>query len=328
MIYSDKVYGDCEISDAAVLDLMQSSEMQRLKGINQYGSSTIFPDVTRFEHSVGAYLLLQKFDATREELIAALLHDIAHTAFSHITDFVYNRHIEQDFHDGMKKYFVMKSGIPGILSSHGIDVSKILDNEEKFTLMQKPFPDICADRIDYFFRDMLSIGAIDKGFVEETLKSLKVFGNELVFTNKDCARRFAEKFNLGNTIMWRTPLARLVFWAISSSMRMCMDERLIAEEDLFTTDNEVMQKMRESKNPEVKKLLSLLTPELEKKVAVVSENGDFDFRYKTKIRCVDPKILTGVKLLRLSEMDADYKKFVEDFMQRESNGFLVKVEGW
>ncbi len=328
MIYNDKVYGACEISDALVLDVMQSKEMQRLKGINQYGSSITFPDTNRFEHTMGVYLLLKKFGAEREELIAALLHDIAHTAFSHIGDFLFNRHIEQDFHEDVKKSFVMKSSIPKILLSNGVDAKQILDNDGRFTLMKKPFPDICADRIDYFFRDMLSMGAIDKPFVEETMKSLKTFGNEIVFVNKDAARKFAEKFNLGNTIMWRTPLARLTFWIISTSMRMCMAENLIVEDDLFTTDDEVMRKMKQSKNAEVKKLLSLLTPELEKKVSVVSDNGDFDFRYKTKIRCVDPKILTGIKLLRLSEIDESYKKSIEDFIQRESSGFLVKVEGW
>jgi len=50
---------------------------------------------TRFDHSVGVMLLIRKLgagsspaSALLKEQVAALLHDVSHTAFSHVIDYV------------------------------------------------------------------------------------------------------------------------------------------------------------------------------------------------------------------------------------------------
>ncbi|MCJ7703374.1 MAG: HD domain-containing protein, partial [Anaerolineales bacterium] len=87
MIYSDPVYGPVEITEPVLLDLMESRAIQRLHGVLQHGVSAlvgITSPTSRFEHSVGALLLVRRLGASLEEQVAALLHDISHTAFSHV----------------------------------------------------------------------------------------------------------------------------------------------------------------------------------------------------------------------------------------------------
>ena len=92
MRWQDRVYGEVSIEDPAILDLIGCATFQRLKGIRQAGPSALtfpFKDVTRFEHSLGVFILLRRLGAPRREQVAGLLHDISHTAFSHAVDFIY-----------------------------------------------------------------------------------------------------------------------------------------------------------------------------------------------------------------------------------------------
>ena len=61
MQWEDRVYGDVRIVDHAILSLIESPTFQRLRGVRQAGPSAIafaFKDVSRYEHSLGVYLLL------------------------------------------------------------------------------------------------------------------------------------------------------------------------------------------------------------------------------------------------------------------------------
>ena len=97
--YSDKVYGKIKITEPVVLDLMNCESMKRLKGIDQVGYSKPFfhyPRRTRFEHSVGVYLLLKKYNTPIEEQVSGLIHDISHSAFSHAIDYIMK--VENNYH--------------------------------------------------------------------------------------------------------------------------------------------------------------------------------------------------------------------------------------
>lgn len=102
MQINDKIYGTFEITDPLAKEIIKTKAMQRLKGICQYTTLCfIYPecDTTRFEHCLGVYFLLKKLNAPYEEQIAGLIHDIAHTAYSHLIDFVYNQGSTQEVHE-------------------------------------------------------------------------------------------------------------------------------------------------------------------------------------------------------------------------------------
>lgn len=70
MKYIDRVYGSFEITEPVILELINSSTLQRLNEIDQAGyQEPYFPGTahSRFEHSVGVYLLLKIYNAPIEE---------------------------------------------------------------------------------------------------------------------------------------------------------------------------------------------------------------------------------------------------------------------
>jgi hypothetical protein len=73
MYYEDTIYGNYEIQEPVILELINSPALQRLKGIDQAGYSHVyFPGIprSRFNHSLGVYLLLKRYGASIEEQIA------------------------------------------------------------------------------------------------------------------------------------------------------------------------------------------------------------------------------------------------------------------
>lgn len=80
ILIHDEIYGDHTISERVIVELLRSPPLLRLMGVYQYGATGLLgltPKVTRFEHSVGAFLLVRKVGASLEEQVAALLHDIS-----------------------------------------------------------------------------------------------------------------------------------------------------------------------------------------------------------------------------------------------------------
>src|SRR5579862_5825782 len=76
-------YGNFNVHEPVLLELFDSPALVRLKGVRQYGV-TYYADkkeYNRYEHSVGVWAILRRFNARLEEQIAGLLHDVSHTVF-------------------------------------------------------------------------------------------------------------------------------------------------------------------------------------------------------------------------------------------------------
>src|SRR5262249_45453081 len=141
--------------------LIACPTFQRLKGVKQAGPSAFafpFKTVTRYEHSLGVYLLLGRLGAGRREQVAGLLHDISHTAFSHAVDFVFSSE-EQDHHEALKPVFLERPDVVRALAALGFAPRDFYD-DSVYPLLERPLPWLCADRLDYFLRDGLACGVV------------------------------------------------------------------------------------------------------------------------------------------------------------------------
>ena len=324
MLYNDNVYGRVEIKEQVLIDLVNSNPMKRLKGVHQgpsflLKSNPIFAIYmnTRFEHSVGVLLLLKRFNASLNEQIAGLLHDISHTVFSHATDFLFNRHTQHDYHEKFHDKIILNSNIPQILKKNHINVEEILD-EKKFTLLEKELPDLCADRIDYFLRDMIIYDPEIRTNFNTILSSLMKLNNEIVFNNENIAKLFSEKFIEANKLLWCNPHQSILFKYISDVLKLGFSRDIITQEDLFTTDNEVLTKLKN--DMKIDKKINQIS-----NLKIILNENDYDYNLKSKVRCVDPKILNDEKIFRLSEKDTSYRKLMNDFIKQKSRGFFIKV---
>lgn len=319
MEVDDTVYGKKTIEKQVIKDLIQSEPVQRLKDIQQAGPQKYFIDkepVTRFDHSIGVFLLLREFDASVEEQIAGLLHDVPHTAFSHLVDFVFQTE-NHDYHDDFLDEIVYDSEIPEILEEHGINVEEVLD-ESNFKLLERDMPSLCADRIDYFLRDI----KVHKGVeVEPFLDALTVHENEFMLDDKDVAEEYAFYFIQMDRDGWASPKEVAVNELFAKIIRRAFDIDLLTEEELFENDEYVYSKISESSDEKIQELLDTLNSDFEVELGA----DDPDVKSVTKARFIDPHVVTDDGVVRVTDYSEALEKEIEEHKEEVRSGYRINL---
>jgi len=316
MKYQDKIYRTIEIDELVILDLIESPSMQRMKGVDQHGHfEPYFPGTaySRFEHSLGVFILLKKFRASLLEQISGLLHDVSHTAFSHVADYIFSNGSgdKQNFQDDCLKEFIEKSEIPEILRNYEIDYRDILD-DSKFPLKENELPDLCADRIDYFLRELPVINKATQEEIDEFIDNLTVINNLWVFREKRLAKKYAYLFLEVNNLFWSGLETAVMFKTTGDLMKYAIDKGMLTKEDLFTTDEEIWAKIRPA--AEEDNTLKLLIDKADNKFKYKFHNeNDYDLHALCKSRVVDPLFLDGKSLKKISEVDPEFFKLKEKY---------------
>lgn len=324
MVYKDPVYGKFEITEPVILELLASKPLKRLKKISHHGASVYNKEykkriITRFEHCLGVYFLLKRFNASLEEQIAGLLHDVSHTVFSHVIDFVFHSD-EHDYHERFYRQIIIKSKIPKILKKYKVDQELVLE-EENFPLLERKLPALCADRIDYFLRDVRLFFDYE---VNPTLDNLAVIGNHFVFIKKKIAIKFAKYFLRMNHVFWANPFQEFLYRLLAEAIREAINRGFLTEADFFTSEEEVLDKLRKTGNPLIHQNLELIENAEEKRLAP-SKKGS-GVRIKSKIRVVNPLVLVDGKIKRLSSIDKKFAKLVKEYKERRSKPYWVSYK--
>jgi len=313
MIYQDRIYGKVKIDEPIILELIESSSLQRLKGIFQMGHRAWYPQSshTRLEHSIGVFILLKKFNASIEEQIAGLIHDVSHTVFCHMGDYIFDSGSQKfhTFQDDIHKKFVFDTEIPKILRKYGFDIDFIL-NEKNFPLKEKPLPNLCADRIDYFLRDAFQFKEFSKKEIKKFLVNFQIIENSWVFKDLRVAKKFAKKFKKMNDLHWSGINAALMFGTVADVIKYGLTKRYLKEKDVFTTDKIVLKKLNEFRKKDKK--LNLLFERMQKKIGWKLNKKDYDIHVFTKSRAIDPLVKMNAGIKYLSEIDKNWIKIIKE----------------
>ncbi|MBI3486073.1 HD domain-containing protein [Candidatus Daviesbacteria bacterium] len=312
----DPVYGKFEIKEPVLIALIKSPSMQRLKKIKQHGlPKSDFIDFNRYEHSVGVMLLLKILDASLEEQIAGLLHDVSHTAFSHLVDWVIGDSSKENFQDKNHKRFIKASEIPHILEKFGFDVKKIV-KIKSYSLLEQPSPNLCADRVDYGLREFHYWS--NPKIVRYCLNNLTTFNQKMVFRDQKSAKIFAMNFLKLQIKHWGGKDTVLRYFLFSLILKDALKDNIISQKDLYQDDLFILKKLRESQNKKIKNLLNLLDKKLTYKINPKLP----EIKINKKFRYVDPLYLSGKKVIHLSKVDLKFKQKIEK--ERELNKYGLR----
>ncbi|MBG9753405.1 HD domain-containing protein [Bacillus thuringiensis] len=322
MIISDVLYGEFEV-DAVLEELILSKPMQRLKGIHQAGASYLMNEkwnVTRFEHSVGVMLLVKKLGGSVEEQIAGLLHDVSHTAFSHVIDYVFDNE-DESYHEEIFSSVVKNSEIPAILVRHGYNYEDILLDDSKWTLLERSAPELCADRVDYTLRDMYTYGYISLEEVHSFLEDVIEVEGKMVLQNIEIAEWFTETYYKEVIDFFMEPMNIYGNDMLAKTLKVALHKRIIHADDFLLEDEELISKLQQCNDLEVEVLLS----KVYSNIKVKEDRNDYDLYQKNKVRLIDPPLLREGKIVQSSVVSENIRQMSDIAYEKAVRGMYVKV---
>ena len=259
----DSVYGDISLNEFEVR-IMDMPQFQRLRRIKQLGLiSLIYPGAThtRFEHCIGAMHLGSKLseeldlDEDKLELIraSALLHDIGHGPFSHVSEGVLSVP-----HEELSKFVITETSMRDLLEEK-FNVNEIVDiiNGNGY-LGPIVSGDLDVDRMDYLLRDSHNTG-VSYGIIDyERLISNLSLDDDLILDIKGV--QAAEGALVSRYFMYPSVYqhhtTRIVNSMFRRALKKTFDEGIIDEREMYKyDDSDITAKFRSCENEYVNDIM-------------------------------------------------------------------------
>jgi len=240
---NDFLYGKMEFPQVFA-DLLETDALKRLAGVHQSGAIFLVnPDIchSRLEHAIGVTMLIKKMGGSELEQIAGLLHDVSHTAFSHVGDYVFD-HVDEDYHEKVFAEVIYKSEIPDVLLQYGYDVNQILYGN--FDILEQPLPSLCADRLDYTLRDGVHSSIISRQKAREFLNAVVLSDGKIAVNNNEDAKWINQVFEKLNNEFFKLPLNLYANGKMAELIKNFLKKGLLNESDMFKTDTLLLNKIR------------------------------------------------------------------------------------
>lgn len=343
------IYGETTVTEPVIIKLINCPTMQRLLKIHQYGvSHYVMPqevygdmqrenwegkDYNRFDHSIGVFFLLRKYGASLEEQISGLLHDVSHTVFSHVGDFLYAKY-ETDgpaYQDKIFKTFIKKSEIANILQRYKIKFDAIDPEDKKYRMLEQDLPNICADRLEYTLQGGYVKELLTKDDILEILEHLKFNTPSKIWyfnSKKDALKLANTSLEITKKVSapaWNTLIFR---WA-AEALQQAVKLGIINKDEISNgTDNKTWKKLKESDEQIIKELMAMTTNVTEmhniKTNTKYGTRSVWDEMIPTKFRGINPIVITDGELKSLTEIDNDFHTNYFETMSQLIEGWPVK----
>lgn len=307
----DSVYGDISLNkfEERIMDMPQ---FQRLRRIKQLGLiSLIYPGAThtRFEHCVGTMNLGSKLatelglsdDDIELVRASALLHDVGHGPFSHVSEGVLSFP-----HEELTKYVVTKTSMRDLLEEK-FNVNDIVDIVNgKGYLGPIVSGELDVDRMDYLLRDSHNTGVAYGVIDYERIISNLSLDDGLILDIKGV--QAAEGALVSRYFMYPSVYqhhtTRIVNSMFRRALKTVIDDGIIKENDIYKYDDaDIIGIFRHCENPFVNDIMHRLdTRRIMKRVKTIRLDN---FKYPEKMYKIESDQLRKAEREIAEDYDID-----------------------
>lgn len=195
--FRDPVHGEIFVPEE-LLPIVDHPYFQRLRRVGQLGlAPLVYPSAvhTRFSHSLGVFHVASHATSSISTLAYALVHDIGHGPFSHLTEYALGRNGKYFNHEER-----MKDLLPDLLAGTILTPKDVLSSPENALI----FGGVGADRLDYLRRDSYFAGiAVGEIAWDRIVRNVSVSGDRLLVRYKvlpNVEHVFVSRFILGDAL--------------------------------------------------------------------------------------------------------------------------------
>lgn len=319
-----KLYSD-SIPDF-VKEIAATAPMQRLKliGMNcgcEYSSTSVFRKIggyTRFEHSVGAALIVWNFTGDVKQSVSALFHDIATPCFAHVIDFLHGDYESQESTEDRTLEIIKSSPeIVSILKNFNLSPEDVC-NYHLFPIADNDTPRLSSDRLEYTLGNGVNYRFISAEkvpyFYNDIVAGINEEGSEeLMFSSAETALEFAE-MSLKCSKIYCGDEDRYLMQMLAELIGSCVRRNIITEEDLYGTEPSVIEKI--NSDPDSKADWEHYCGIRAIRTGVKSPSARI---IKAKKRFIDPYVKSNG---RVSGLYPNYKKELEEYLRSSFDYFV------
>ena len=323
-------YGAIEVDEPVLIELIHCPAMQRLKHIHQYGVSYYTKacpeEYTRFDHSLGVFAILKLKNACLEEQIAGLLHDVSHTAFSHVGDWVYAmENQEEDYQSSIYTLYLARSGIEKILHRHGLQIEQVSPKRTEFSMLEQPLPNLCADRIDYNIQGAYFQKFLTKEEALNILSDLSFESGRWVLTHQELAAKLAHFSLFMTENCWGSAQNFVTSRWLANAILQGLKVGILSWDDLhFGTDQMLWDCLSASQDPFIESQMKMIRSSDQYYRLVDAEQANTFIKFKC--RGIDPWIKQDGQIVRLTSLSPTLSNELEKTRQRAIDGWPVEVK--
>ena len=324
----ETLYGTFEIDEPVILEILESAPFQRLKNVYQLGIwryAVKDDNFTRYDHSIGVFALVRKYGGSLKEQIAALLHDVSHTVFSHVGAFFFvsDAKAMDKFQDDTHEWYLEHTGLAAILHKYGYTVEEILPKHPEFKRLEQDLPMLCADRIDYNIRGALWDNLITAEQAKNIVESLAFDNDTWYFTDQQCARKIAETSCSMTSGIWGSAENFLTGQWLAKALKRAVQLDLITRNDVyFSTDTAVWKILCSSGDPELQKNIYQIEHCYD--FFVIDDQNFTEICYG-KFRGINPLVKTEDGLQHLTDIDPEYAQIYNSTKEIITKGWKVRI---
>lgn len=290
---NDELYGEYYVDDV-IYEIINTKIFKRLKNIYQSGGRYLVNElwnVNRHEHSIGTMILSLKFNGNIEEQIKALLHDISHTAFSHVIDYILKNENE-DYHEKIQEDFLNDEELLSILRKYNLNIKRIMS--KNYSFLDNELPELSFDRIDYTLRDLFRQKRISLKEIREIVNHLTIYQNKLCFNSLEIGKWFQKLYFQEVVEYFQDSLNMYINTMLCNLLTSALNEEIIQLQDFNFTDEYIIKKINSSSKK--KELEDIINKKKFDEFLLLKE------KIKVKKRYIDPYILVNNEIKRISEI--------------------------
>lgn len=313
-----------------------SPALLRLKGVGQ-NCGTEFSKMysyraaySRLDHSLGVALIVWNFSKDVKASLAGLFHDISHTAFSHVGDFLLGDAENQESAELHTRSILERDPvIPVELAKLGLTVADVEDYS-RFPIADNPGPKLSADRLEYTLSSARSLNFKTMDEIRSLYGSLVAVSAEdeaVAFDDAEKAEEFALLSIQNDAGCFSSYESVSAMSFLAAILKRLSDIGGIRPMELYTLqDADFIERIRNSNDEELRKMWNFFEKmETYKILRYPRETDGFCVSTKCKRRFIDPLVSVAGKghPIRVSEFSEKFREARDYHLGRKEEWIIL-----
>jgi HD superfamily phosphohydrolase len=325
MRVTDELYGSYQV-EPVIEELLQTPAVIRLQDVHMAGPVYLLKpewNETRYEHSVGVMLIIKRLGGSLAEQIAGLLHDVSHTAYSHVVDQAL-RYKGDDYHETKKRQVIEVSSIPDILSKYGFDVEELLYDDAQWSILEQPAPLLCADRIDYTLREVYRYFGTPLSEVHAFMDGISIVDGKMTLNDVKLGEWFTDKYYQVVIDFFLDELNVFSYDRFAKIINSALTSGVISNDQLFLNDSEFLAMLKTSGDTELQLLIQDFFAA--HTLSVVTGEQVWDIHDVKKMRLIDPPIMSDSEVVTTSSLSPYAGELTQAARSKSERGVYLKID--